>query len=249
MYFLLKDLFEVGNVYGTFDEFHLNLKEDGRPDFKLKVVGGSTTRAVVDSLVTAKIAKYPMVIVCLLRILQRKGADAHEALKAGLWELKLGHFPAIRVYDAQKHEGLYWNWSFGLGVIFDVENCPCEADRMTKSLTPFVVNNLESLKLCHASAFSNRKLLWLILCIEELMDLNLSNEDLVTVLTFITCIARLIDGQYIDYYRLDQLERYLPTPVTQHLLQSHQIQDKFLINKFNQLVVGITPLIAIQADE
>ena len=193
VYVLLKDLFEVGNVYGTFDEFHLKLKEDGRPDSKLKVVGGSTTRAVVDSLVTAKIVKYPMVIVCLLRILQRKGADVHEALKAGLGELKLGHFPAVRVYDAQKHEGLYWNWSFGLWVILDVENCPCEADRMTRFLTPFVANNLESLQLCHASAFNNRKLPWLILCIEELMDLKLSNEDLVIMLTFITCIARLTE--------------------------------------------------------
>ena len=234
VYILLKDLFEVGNVNCRFDEFHLSLKVDARPDTQLKVVGGSTTKTLVDSVVTAKKAKYPMVIVCLIRILQQKGADVSEAMKAGLRELKLGYFPAIRAYDAQKHEGLYWNWSFGLWVIIDVQNCSGEADRMASFLTPLVVTNLESLKLCHTSAFTNTKLPWLMPCIEKLMELKLSNEDLVTVLTFITCIARLMDGHYIDYYRLGQLESNLPKPVTQRLLQTLQIQDKFLMNNFNR---------------
>lgn len=55
-----------------------------------------------------------------------------------------------------------------------------------------------------------------------------------TVLTFITCVARLMDGHYIDYYWLDRLERNSPRPVTQRLLQSFQIQEKFPLNKANE---------------
>lgn len=234
VYVFLKDLFDVGNVHGTFDEFHLGLKIDSRPDTQIRVVGGTSIRTLVDLVVKAKKAKYPMVIACLIRTLQQKGADVCESLKSGFRELKLGYFPAVRVYDAQKHEGLYWNWSFGLWVILDVENCPVESNRMTNVLTPLVVNKLENLKLCHTSTLRNRKLPWLKPCIEKLTDLNLNNEDMVTVLTFITCIARLMDGHYIDFYRLDRLEKDLPRPVTQRLLQSLQIQDKFLLNNFNR---------------
>ena len=234
VYILLKDLYDVGNVHGTFDDFHLGLKIESRPDTQLKVVGGTTITAMVDLVAKAKKAKYPMVIACLLGTLQQKGEDVCEALKAGVRELKLGYFPAVRVYDAQKHEGLYWNWSFGLWVILDVENCPAESDRMANFLTPLIVHKLENLKLCHAFTLRNRKLPWLKPCIEKLEDLHLSNEDMITVLTFITCIARLMDGHYIDYYRLDRLERALPRPVTQRLLQALQIQDKFLMNNFNR---------------
>ena len=168
VYILLRDLFEVGNVRGAFDDFQLSMKADGRPAAQLRVVGGTTTQTLVDLLVLAGKAKYPMVMACLVRVLQRKGADVRGALKAGLRELKLGYFPAVRVYDAQKHEGMYWNWTFGLWVILDVDNCPADAVRMASFLTPLVVENLETLKLCHASTLRDRKLLWLKPCIEKL---------------------------------------------------------------------------------
>ncbi|MCG8068404.1 MAG: hypothetical protein JAY84_11115, partial [Candidatus Thiodiazotropha taylori] len=231
---LLRDLFEVGTVHGTFDAFQLSMKADGRPGAQLRIVGGTTTETLVDSIASASKAKYPMVIACLVRVLRRKGVDVHGALRAGLRELKLGYFPAVRSYDAQKHEGLYWNWTFGLWVILDVENCPAEAERMASYLTPLVVKNLETLQLCHASTLRDRKLPWVKPCIEKLEDLKLSNESMVTVLTFITCIARLMDGHFIDYYQLGRLESNLPRPVTQRLLQSRQIQDKFLMNNFNR---------------
>lgn len=130
-------------------------------------MGGTSIRTLVDLVVKANKAKYPIVITCLLSTLQQKGADVCEALKAGIRELKLGYFPAVSVYDAQKHQELYWNWSFGLWVIFDEENCPSEPNRMANLLNPLIVNHLEILKLCHMSTLRNRQLPWLKPCIER----------------------------------------------------------------------------------
>lgn len=234
VWIFLKDLYDIGNVYCTFAAFHLSLKADNEGGSRMKITGGTTVRTLVELIVTAKRAKYPMVISCLLAMLQLKGADIHESLAAGMRHWNLGYFPALRLYDSQKNAGLYWNWSFGFWVLLDTEQCPEDSSRMAKFLTPLVVNNLEILKLCYASSLRNKELPWIKICIDKLRELKLENKELVTVLTFVTCVARLMAGHYVDFYNLERLERSLPKPVTQRYLQSLQIQDKFLLKNFNK---------------
>ena len=123
-------------------------------------------------------------------------------LKPGIGKWKLRYFPAVRSYDNQRNEGLYCNWSFGLWALIDVENCPTDAENLAKFVTPLVINNLEYRKLCYASPLKGKTLSWIKPCLEKLTETKLSNTDLITVLTFVTCIAQLMNDHYVDFNRL-----------------------------------------------
>ena len=231
---MLRDLYGIGMIDSTFDEFLCSLKLDSNIELRQRVIGGTSIKTLTESITSAKKAKFPMVICIVLRILEKNGIDISDALKMGIKGLNLGYFPALRLYDNQRNEGLYWKLSFGMWMIVDVENAPDEAGALATFLTPAVVGKLESLKLCHSSTLKNRKLPWMKPCIEKLNDVKLSNEDLTTVLTFVTCIARLMVGDYVEFNSLGRLEENLPKPVSQRMLQTREIQSTLLMNHFNR---------------
>lgn len=229
---LLQELHEFGTVYERFESFLIGLKVRKGND-QCKTVGGASRQQVAKLIGCATKAKYPMVIGHLLQLLKKNGVDAVSVLEAGFRDLELQRFPAVRMSDEQRHVGLCWKWNYGLIVFTDLPEVEKCFETRASLIAPLIVRELENRKLCFGKGLGNVTFPWIRPCLEKLQDVKLSEEQLLIVLTFVSCLARLMDGAFVDYYRLGRLLGDLPKAVTQRDLQSRQIQSKFLLNGFN----------------
>lgn len=96
-----------------------------------------------------------------------------------------------------------------------------------------VLCELEKMKVCHTSQYECQVFPWLKPCLEKLVEKKLNKEDKVKVLAFVTRVALLMNGLYVDYLNFSRLERQLP--VTQTMLRMLEIQCKFQISNINTL--------------
>lgn len=230
IHIFLKDLYDVGNVFERFEEFQMRLKSNPGP--KTKVIGGKTKQQISVMMTNAKKAKYPMVIVHLIRKLKDHNVDINQAVVKGIEALQLHFFPALRLYDEQKNAALNWKWSFGLWIITDINDQQITLEKKSIMCTALVVSEVEQRKLFHSSAIAAITLPWIRPSIQKLEDLNLNQEELVTTLVFITCIARLMQGLYVDYQALAKLGKNMP--VSQFILQVREILSKLSLHNFNK---------------
>lgn len=231
---LLKDLHEIGNVIRPFPDFLLTLKvQDGKPS-GYSVVGGSTVMQLIGVLLSAKKAKYPMVFVYFLKMLTLEKVDISKAIEDGIEDLNLMYFPAIRLHDRNNNPGICWLWHQGLWVLTNLTNASCEETLSAKAmyLTPLVVREMDNRKLCHGSTLTNRILPWIKPILVKLRDLELSEDKLVLVLTFVTSVALLMSGKYVDYNGMSRLDSVMP--VNQRKLQVLEILSKLTLNNFNK---------------
>ena len=100
-----------------------------------------------------------------------------------------------------------------------------------------VLNELERRKLCFTRSLNgtNSGFPWIRACLRKVDELNLSEDNLVTVMTFVTCVAFLESGRFVDYNKLRKLEEEMP--FRQRRLRELEIQAKFLVNNMNKMML------------
>jgi hypothetical protein len=226
---LLRDMFDIGHVFCPFAEFFGRLKASTHEGIR-QVVGGITRKQLVELLLSAKKVKYPMVGACVFAMLRNNDVDIAETLDAGIRDLQLGYFPAVRLHDQQRHPCLYWHWRYGLWAITDIPDSEDSGLRRSSIVTSLVINELEKRKLCYTSKLETRTFPWITPCIDKLSPKALGNDALVIVLTFVSCMALLMQGKYVDYARLSRLVSDMP--IHQSELKVMGIQSRFLFGYF-----------------
>lgn len=223
---LLKDLHEMGPVYIRFEDFMLSLKASTGNGQK-RIVGSVTVRNLLNTFINAQKCKWPMVFKSLQRLFNNN-SKLESAMQQGLLSLKLGYFPAMRNYDSSRNEGLNWRYTYGYWVLSDIEDSSSVFERQAGSYHVQILSELEKRKLCHSSAYENCVFPWIKPCLEKLTEQTFKTEEVVIVLTYVTCICLLMNARYIDYLNLSRLERYLP--VSQRKLQMLEILSKFRLD-------------------
>ena len=220
---LLKDLHAMGSVFIRFEDFLLLLKARTGNDNK-RLVGGVTTKHLLETFINAKKCKWPMVFKPMQQLIN-DNSKLEYAMKQGINNLKLGYFPAVRKYDTAKHEGLNLRYTYGFWALSDIEDVDSVFERNAGSCHIQILSELERRKICHTSTYENEVFQWIKPCLEKLAQTKLSMEDTLIILTFVTSICLLMNNKYIDFLNLSRLERQLP--ITQRKLQSLEILSKF----------------------
>ena len=232
---ILKDLFDMGEIYGIRQEdFICSLQ--GKTTNKPKVSGSITINQLVTKLCEVSSMKFPMVYPSVLQLMENNTQfEIRDVLKCGLADLELLYFPAFRVFDSHRNHRLTWQSSFAYVSISNNDVSRTNMDHRETAISQLILQELEIQNLLYTSVFKKGKCStrfpWVSPCIVKLKHLNFSEECLIKVLTFITCVALLQEGWYVSYQKLRKLENDLP--IKQQDLKLLEIQSKFLLNGFN----------------
>lgn len=230
MRILIRDLYEVGRVFFRVEYFFLMLKKSTGNGNK-KIVGGITIEDLAHKLANCKKCKWPMVFATLKKLLSNNFEKLKELCVEGVHALQLGYFPAVRESDTSKHGGLNWNYMYGFWVLMDNDTRSDSFETEASSIHTSVLCELEKWKICHTSQYEQNVFPWIKTVLEKIAEKNLTREDKVVVLAFVSAVAMLMNDRYVDYSNLSRLEKKMP--ITQFMLKMLEVQCKFLYGNVN----------------
>ena len=233
---ILEDIYDIGNHFGGgFGQFLASMK-DG--DHGFRVVSVTSGKTLGKFLTSIKKFKYPMVTSSLFALLRKNQKDIEDLIMKGVEELSLCHFPALRTQDQHDHKFGYWHPTFGVWAVTNLsESLGATIEQRSSLICAMVLNELERRKLCFTRSLNgtNSGFPWIRACLRKVDELNLSEDNLVTVMTFVTCVAFLESGRFVDYNKLRKLEEEMP--FRQRRLRELEIQAKFLVNNMNKMML------------
>lgn len=229
---LLKDMYTIGNagVMFRFGEFLSELKTEKT---RLHVVGAITAKSLCDLLEKKKRVALHMVFGSLCRLVQGANMPLIEVLDAGLMELQLKYFPAFQTYDRHGHRVLTWSLKQSFWSVVYTERSVEPATLSTDIYSELVKGELERRGLIFPSKLKAIRgpFPWIACCTRKLQGQNLDEERTITTLAWISCIAFIMQGWFVDYDRLKILTSDLP--VKQSRMKSLEILSKLQLAKVN----------------
>ena len=157
----------------------------------------------------------------------------NDILEKGFEDKRLRHFPAFQNYDQHSNVVLNWNWRSGCWKIVDSNVGISQASYSITS--GLVISQLETKGLVFGSrlkAVAHLTLPWIPKCVKKLETAKLDDNQLMDVLSFVSCVGLMMNGWYVEYSRLDRLR--LDMPLNQHRLQDLEILSKLLMVNFNK---------------
>ena len=202
-----------------------------------KMCTGSITQAqLVDELSIKTRFEFPFTFGRALTMLAQSGRGLESVLRAGLEELSISYFPAIKVRDASNHQRATWDKKSVWQVIQPggEESLPAKS----AALTADVLVSLETRKLTFAShlkVFRETSMPWMLPVLSRLQDRNLDREATLNICLFVTCIALFQNGIYVDYNKMGYLERDLA--LSQPQLRLLEILSHYTLSGINKFRV------------
>lgn len=192
---LLHDLHETGKgvSYVLFEDF---LREMKSCITSLKTVGAVTIKSLVKLLTTNRRTNFQMVFPSLCLLLDKSYISVTEVIEAGILELDLKHFPVVTTYD--RHGNMTLTWSFNnkfWTVVYD-KRATVIAETTLVTISDLVRGKLEKRGLVYQGKLKKtpKILPWLTMCLRKLQRENMDLEQSVITMTYISCIALLIQG-------------------------------------------------------
>lgn len=232
LYAVLCDLYEVGKA-GAFILFENFLTEMLARKTRFQTVGAITETSLVQLLTQKRRTAVHMVYGVLCGLVEKSGVPLREVLEAGLNEMKLTHFPAVKTYDQHGNAVLTWDLKNNFWTITRAGEVSDAASTCNETYSVLVIGELERRGLIFPSKLKKlpNVLPWIETCIRKLTRENLSQDSTVTTLTFISCIAFMMQGWFIEFDRLAELLSVVK--VNQPKLKALEIQSKLeLANSF-----------------
>lgn len=231
---LIADLYDVGQAgkYMRFEEFKAQLFIE-KPT-KVQVLGSVTFNQLLSTLCIQRRTAPVMVYGSLCQLLKNAKLNIADILRDGFAEMGLKHFPAIHTYDVHRNPSLGWRACAGVWKIIGTDGKNSDECHSANVLSSLVRADLEMRNLVHISKLKKAPLIlpWIQVCSRKLSIEKLSDKDLVTVLSFISCIGLMMNGWYVEYECLEALERELP--INQYRLRDLEILSKLLMSHFHK---------------
>ena len=229
---LIEDLFEASDAGRCliYEEYQQELYSHATR--KMKVNSSISVKQIVILLCRKRRVNQQMVYAALCKILEGSRHELGSILEAGFQELGLKHFPAIQNYDENGHAVLTWNWRAGMWKLVDSDRV---AEQSPAFLTSMVKAQLEVRGLVYASRLKSAREItfpWLEKCTRKLRSEQLDDNKLIDVLCFVSCVALMMNGWYVDYSYLEKL--LLELPIKQYKLKGLEIQSKLMMVNFNK---------------
>ncbi|KAH3859574.1 hypothetical protein DPMN_102391 [Dreissena polymorpha] len=228
---LLVDLYEGAKMFCRLEEFKREMFSDTPTSYR--VSGGVTLSRLAELLSSNRRLGVHMVFGYQVKLIRKTQLDLGVVILDGLNDLRLKHFPALKLYDVHGHQTLCWDTRFGLWQICYKERNATEMQPSPMLLTKLIITELELRRLVYASKLKSLPIRfpWIASCVKKLSREKLSDDQLVCLLSFISCVALIMNGWFVDYDAMQTLCTDLP--VTQHRLKDLEIQSKLLLSKCN----------------
>lgn len=229
---LVRDIYETAKVFSTFEEFKQRLFCETQTTYR--VHGGVTITRLSQILSTERRLGTNMMFGRQCEIIRRLKLELSSVLLEGLQDLHLRYFPALKLNDNHRHSILSWDVRCGL---WQICKNGIQSDELRQSpsvLTTLIIAEVEIRHICYASRLKSCPVQfpWIQQCAKKLASEKMSDDQLVSVLSFVSCIAFLMNGFYVDYDRLYNLLESLP--INQYKLRGLEIQSAFLMSNFNK---------------
>jgi hypothetical protein len=229
---LLHDLHETGKMdsYVRFEDF---LREMKSFQTTFKTVGAVTVKSLVKLLTTNRRTNTQMVFPSLYHLLEQSNLPLVDVIEAGILELDLKHFPAVTTYD--RHGNMTLTWSFKdkfWNVVY--ENRYADITETTLvTISDLVRGELEKRGLVYPSKLKRtpKILPWLSMCLRKLQREKMDMDQTVIIITYISCIALLMQGHFVEYDRIAVLQTDLP--LDKNRLIALEILSKLKLANFN----------------
>ena len=201
------------------------------------MTGTVTIKQLVHLLSSQRRLGVAMAYGSVCQLIQKSNIDLQSVLKDGLVEMGLKHFPAIQTYDVHRNAVLSWSSRSGIWKIIGREENDVEFRSSAVVLSTLVRAALETRHIVYVSKLKKvpTTFPWIGECARKMSGENLSDEDLVKVLSFVSCVALLMNGWYVEYEQLEKLMRELP--FNQYRMRDLEIQSKLLLSNFNTFKV------------
>ncbi|CAL9697550.1 unnamed protein product [Knipowitschia caucasica] len=181
---------------------------------------------------------YPDTFQKAASMMAGKGLPLKEVLQAGLRASEIKYFPAWQSMDKdqqerQKHCKNRWNRKHFWNIAVPDQAPPLEA--LADILSNDVLATLKNSNLTYDRnlvPFQEHGMPWMLPVLRRIVGAEKRpREELTKVCTFLSCVAFIQQGIYVDYRKLSRLE--LELPINQARLRSMQIQDSHLVHNFN----------------
>lgn len=211
------------------------LKQQECPNWG-KIVGGVLLEDLVDQLIKQlKFFRYPSVSQRLVKFIEGKGLNLKSVLDSGLRSSSFEYFIHLRSYDTQRNERISWNNKDLIQIVKQGCNKNIEAEAAELSLV--VINTMETNRYCYSTTLAPLRdadsLPWMVPMLNKLKGQNVSEDNLVKICVFITCIAMLQNAMYIEYNKLRNLHAELGSKIRVKL-QRLEILSKFELPHFQE---------------
>ena len=229
---LIDDFYSNGDMLCRMEDFKRQLFSD---NVSSTLVHGSVTiNQIVRLLNGRRDRRNNMTFGVLCKMVIDTNTDVCKILLEGFKECRFKHFPAFKTYDNHGHSCLSWKRTFGLWKIINNNEWAGESPRV---LSELVVAETERRGLIHVSKLKTVPVSfpWIEATRRKLGKERLDEDGLLCVLTFISCIALMMDGWFVDYNCLAKLMEDLP--VNQYNLRDYEILSKMQMAKFNKFTL------------
>lgn len=206
------------------------------------LAGQITVHNLCGRLCRKKIYKPPFVFwraIEFIEMLQMKPVDV---LEIGFNHFKLNYFPDVRFTDRANNSKMHWPNN---GVVritgYSNENSVLAK---TSQFSTDVIWFLENEGLVHMSKFreylsvqDNFTFPWMCSILEKLSDYSATNDVLLQVISYLSCIGLLQNRWYVHYCKFSKLHNKILTniPKIESVLQSREILSRFRLNSIHRL--------------
>lgn len=168
---------------------------------------------------------YPLTFERALKIVTSYCLDPVPCLESALSKLK--YFPSIRYWDEKRHCKAKWNFKDYVELHKPTE-VPSAASRAA-SYCGDVCARMEELDLTFSRnlrKYREKGMPWMERCI-QCLPRGMPQDRVLTALVFLSSVGMIMNGDYVYFEKLAQIERNLP--VTQSHLQELGILSKLLL--------------------
>lgn len=185
-----------------------SLKDERLPMWS-KLVGSIGVNSLSEQL-TAQIKhlKYPCVTQRLAQLITEKQIDLCNVIKCGLQQSNYRRFLHLKTFDPQRHANVTWNKRDMIQVVQEGSSQSFEAKAV--EMAGSVLSYLENNSFCYATTLKSLReahdLPWMEAALRKLDGQNISSDLLTKICAYITTLAMIQNGLYIQYKKLSDLQ-------------------------------------------
>lgn len=181
-------------------------------------------------------------------LVEKAGKDVQCCLLKGFVEEKVSFFPAIKFRDIRNTKKMWWNRKDFVQILQgDQEPSPLSK---VATMTLQVCMEIERRSFAYSRSlekYRDHGMPWMEKVLSRLPT-ALGKNTLLEVVTFLSCVGLIMNGDFVDYNHLRDLLTHMGHAMSQAQLQKLQILSRFTLPKvYNMLIWKIHESIPVRA--